>query len=67
MVVGMASMFLSSGALELLYHGTTIAFLSESKILIKIFAKVSVTVLNAASGREGGIVIHSLNRISEGS
>ena len=66
-VLGMSWMHRSRGALELLYQGTTRAFLSESQILARIFARVSVTALNASSGDEAGIVILSSNRVSDGS
>jgi hypothetical protein len=59
MVLGMLAMILSRGALESLYQGMTLAFLLESQILTRIFARVSVMVLKATSGEEAGIVILS--------
>jgi hypothetical protein len=65
MVVGMSAIFWSRGALESLYQGATLAFLSESQTLTRIFARVSVTVLNASSGEEAGIISLSSNRVSD--
>ena len=61
MVVGMSAIFWSRGALESLYQGATLAFLSESQTLTRIFARVSVMVLNASLGEEAGITSLSSN------
>ena len=66
-VLGISWTLRRRGALEFWYQGTTHAVLSESQILARILARVSVRAWKALSGEVAGMVILNSNLVSDGS